>query len=598
MARVAPTAGRSPTGRSGEPSRTAYNGGEPARRGEGEGADGRSERCPRAGVPPAQQAPPAPLRPLAGPPRLGQPARPLPHLRRRPAGRTAACSPTPSAPPTPTCTPRRASAPAVPTSTRSPSCSSWRWGCRRGRSTAARAGRCAATRPAATSTRPRATPSCRRCRASRRASTTTSAATTRLERRRAFAADEAARLAAVLPPGRSWSGCRRSTGARRGSTACGPSATASTTSATPSPPSATRRRRSAGRPGCSTTSAMTTCPPWLGLDRERLRRRSIRSTANIPTPSSWSALPSCPLACPTCRQPSPTARWLGRANRSVPSHVPWEAIDEVAEATAQAADAGGDRAFRRPPCRRCRRRDRPIPAATLIRQRRSCLALDGRTSLDAATFYRMLDRLLPRPDVPPWDAAAVAAARPRRRLRPPRPRPGAGTVPVRALARGPRRACRPPARRRSAGSGPRAAPNTWRFYLLAAGDYRERGADGELPPGHRRRRGLQPGHDRGVRRRRSASGGPWWYRRLFWEAGVLGQVLYLEAEAAGVRGTGIGCYFDDACHQLLGLTRRRLAGPVPLHRRRAGRGPAPAHPGAVRPPDAGGDETCAGPEGL
>ena len=48
--------------------------------------------------------------------------------------------------------------------------------------------------------------------------------------------------------------------------------------------------------------------------------------------------------------------------------------------------------------------------------------------------------------------------------------------------------------------------------------------------------------------------GPWWYRRLFWEAGVLGQVLYLEAEAAGVRGTGIGCYFDDACHKVLGLT--------------------------------------------
>ena len=47
--------------------------------------------------------------------------------------------------------------------------------------------------------------------------------------------------------------------------------------------------------------------------------------------------------------------------------------------------------------------------------------------------------------------------------------------------------------------------------------------------------------------------GAWWYRRLFWEAGALGQVLYLEAEAAGVRGTGIGCYFDDACHQALGL---------------------------------------------
>jgi hypothetical protein len=47
--------------------------------------------------------------------------------------------------------------------------------------------------------------------------------------------------------------------------------------------------------------------------------------------------------------------------------------------------------------------------------------------------------------------------------------------------------------------------------------------------------------------------GPWWYRRLFWEAGTVGQVLYLEAEAAGIRSTGIGCYFDDACHAVLGL---------------------------------------------
>jgi hypothetical protein len=51
---------------------------------------------------------------------------------------------------------------------------------------------------------------------------------------------------------------------------------------------------------------------------------------------------------------------------------------------------------------------------------------------------------------------------------------------------------------------------------------------------------------------------PWSYRRLFWEAGVLGQVLYLEAEAAGVRATGIGCYFDDAFHELLGLEDDRF----------------------------------------
>jgi hypothetical protein len=47
--------------------------------------------------------------------------------------------------------------------------------------------------------------------------------------------------------------------------------------------------------------------------------------------------------------------------------------------------------------------------------------------------------------------------------------------------------------------------------------------------------------------------GPWFYRRLLWECGLIGQVLYLEAEAAGVRGTGIGCFFDDPVHDLLGM---------------------------------------------
>jgi hypothetical protein len=50
---------------------------------------------------------------------------------------------------------------------------------------------------------------------------------------------------------------------------------------------------------------------------------------------------------------------------------------------------------------------------------------------------------------------------------------------------------------------------------------------------------------------------PFRYRHLFWESGMIGQVLYLEAEAHGVRGTGIGCFFDDAVHDLLGLSGRR-----------------------------------------
>jgi len=48
------------------------------------------------------------------------------------------------------------------------------------------------------------------------------------------------------------------------------------------------------------------------------------------------------------------------------------------------------------------------------------------------------------------------------------------------------------------------------------------------------------------------------YRRLHQEAGLLGQILYLEAEVEGLRGTGIGCFFDDLCLELLGTSDRKL----------------------------------------
>ena len=48
------------------------------------------------------------------------------------------------------------------------------------------------------------------------------------------------------------------------------------------------------------------------------------------------------------------------------------------------------------------------------------------------------------------------------------------------------------------------------------------------------------------------------YPRLHWECGLIGQLLYLEAEAAGMRGTGIGCYFDDLLHDTLGIRDHSL----------------------------------------
>jgi hypothetical protein len=53
-----------------------------------------------------------------------------------------------------------------------------------------------------------------------------------------------------------------------------------------------------------------------------------------------------------------------------------------------------------------------------------------------------------------------------------------------------------------------------------------------------------------------ATYGAAFYRNLFWEAGMVGQLLYLEAEGAGIRATGIGCYFDDPVHAAFGIVSR------------------------------------------
>ena len=49
------------------------------------------------------------------------------------------------------------------------------------------------------------------------------------------------------------------------------------------------------------------------------------------------------------------------------------------------------------------------------------------------------------------------------------------------------------------------------------------------------------------------------YKELYWECGVIGQQLYLEATSLGLSGTGIGCFLDDTVHNLLGLKDNRFA---------------------------------------
>jgi SagB-type dehydrogenase family enzyme len=280
-----------------------------------------------------------------------------------------------------------------------------------------------------------------------------------------------------------------------------------------------------------------------------------------------------PVSTPPRALPVETIRaghWAGQANQLSPSHVDWDMIDGVAEATWKPATDWPGRLEHTPlpplssACR--------TSAATLIRQRRSCLALDGQTPISADTFYRMLDHLLPRPGVPPWDTLSW----------PPQLHVGILVHRVTGLASGLYLLERDQAihhRLRAAlrptflWEQPADCPEHLRLYCLMQGDlqrtarivscHQEIASDGAFSLG------MIADFTQTIRGK-----GAWWYRRLFWEAGVLGQVLYLEAEAAGVRSTGIGCYFDDAFHELLGLTGDEfqdlyhftVGGPIEDHR--------------------------------
>ncbi|MFM1892300.1 MAG: hypothetical protein RLZ44_1377 [Pseudomonadota bacterium] len=250
--------------------------------------------------------------------------------------------------------------------------------------------------------------------------------------------------------------------------------------------------------------------------------------------------------------PPPSAVWQGRANRLSSAQVDWPQIGAVAAATGKPRSAPCSE----PPL------PLPPPAATagdmsavdLIRRRRSAVAFDGRTRMPAQAFFALLDALLPRADRAPWDVLPWQ----------PRIHPVLFVHRVEGLAAGLYALPRSPAaadRLRGAlsaefGWEPVAgAPAQLPLHRLLAGDSRDLA------------RALACHQDIAADScfalamlgdfEASLARGPHWYRWLFWEAGLLGQVLYLQAEALGLRGTGIGCYFDDAVHQVLGLADDR-----------------------------------------
>ncbi|MGV0976445.1 MAG: SagB/ThcOx family dehydrogenase [Azonexus sp.] len=256
------------------------------------------------------------------------------------------------------------------------------------------------------------------------------------------------------------------------------------------------------------------------------------------------------------------ADWQGKPSRIDPSPgYRWPAIDQVAAASREAVSASDSISFAPlPPLA-------PHPtmtgAAQIIRQRRSGQRFDPHYALLKPAFYRMLDAVLPRPQLP-WLAQEM----------PPRIHLLLFVLRVDGLPSGlyllPRTpaacselpAALTPADERFAASRPVAEfdpdcpPHLGLIQLAEMG----------LQEMQRLARSLSCHQDiastsafslgmLGEFEAATATGHG--YRELLREAGLVGQVLYLEAEAAEVRGTGIGCFFDDPVHQLIGLSGPR-----------------------------------------
>lgn len=252
--------------------------------------------------------------------------------------------------------------------------------------------------------------------------------------------------------------------------------------------------------------------------------------------------------------------WYGKANRLSREHgVRWDAIDEAAEASWKLSS--GQQVLSRSPSATSdasrSTTDTGVSAGQIIRQRRSAVAFDGKTSIGAATFFHMLKRIMPRSNEPqlnrpmPWD---VWPYDPAIHLLLFVHRVDGLTPGLYFLVRDPKKLAviqqtmNPELTWTKAHGCPDGLP----LYWLLEGDARKVAAQVSC---HQDIAGASA-YSFGMLAEfedRLREGGAWWYPRLFWESGLLGQVLYLEAEAAGVRATGIGCFFDDPVHELVGV---------------------------------------------
>ena len=262
----------------------------------------------------------------------------------------------------------------------------------------------------------------------------------------------------------------------------------------------------------------------------------------------------------TLRQ-SEAGTWYGKANALSPAHgVDWPVIEEVVRATCRQSKTPTNEDFSRFASEEelfgAPVRAGSLSAEKVILGRRSAVSMDGTTSISAETFFRMLARLVPTRDrrSMPWDAI------------PWKPRIHLGLFVHRvrglppglyALARDPDKleTLRAVMRRDFLWQRPPTCPPGLHLYLLKEGDCRALAASVSCGQSIAGDGAFSLGMIADYRDSLVTYGAAF-YRNLFWEAGMVGQVLYLEAEEAGIRSTGIGCYFDDPVHEVFGIVSR------------------------------------------
>ena len=250
---------------------------------------------------------------------------------------------------------------------------------------------------------------------------------------------------------------------------------------------------------------------------------------------------------PFAKLPPTPSRWYGKANRLSCDHVEWADIEHAHQLTSK------PRLDHEPADRRGAVHEiavepvRDLSAAQIFRQRRSAVAFDGSTSIGAEVFFAMLDATLPRPGAPPWSAWPWAAEVHTAILI---HRVDALDPGLYVLVRNPAALAPLKASLRPDWLWHKAGPPELPLYLLIPHDLRDSArlvcCHQDIAADSCYALGMLAHFD-------IAASEPWRYRTLYWECGMLGQVLYLEAEAAGIRATGIGCFFDDEMHALLGL---------------------------------------------